>query len=184
LQVYVNGVAAPLLAVRTTQINFQIPAAARAGLAEIRVALNGTDIAQDFFAVAPSAPGVFVASPTDYAKPGMIVNADSSLNYTSNVAQRGSVIQIYATGQGSTLPPVADGSSGGSDQLSYAQLPVSVMFGYEPGEVLYSGLSPALPGVWQINVRVPKDPSVSGQMPVYLVSGKVVSAAVTLWVEK
>jgi uncharacterized protein (TIGR03437 family) len=184
VQVLVNNIAAPLLAVRPNQINFQVPGATPAGLPEIRVTLNGSDLGKDVFPTAAAAPGLFIASGTDISRPGAILNEDNRLNGAGAIARRGEAIQIYGTGQGVTNPAVGDGLPGGTDAPSVSLFPTTVVFGSEPGTVLYSGLSPVLPGVWQINVRVPDQPSVSGQIPVYVVQGSAVSTAVTLWVEK
>jgi uncharacterized protein (TIGR03437 family) len=182
--VLVNGVAAPLLAVRPTQINFQIPGTTPLGFPEIRITRDGAGVATDVFAVATASPGMFVVPATDISRPGAILNQDSAPNSATAVARRGDIIQIYATGQGPSDPPAEDGLPGGTNPPSISRLSPRVIFGVEPAEVVYSGLSPELPGVWQINARVPDQPSVSGQVPVYVVQGSALSNAVTAWVEK
>jgi hypothetical protein len=97
-------------------------------------------------------------------------------------ARRGDVIQIFATGQGLTDPPAEDGAAGGS-ALSHSTIETHGVLGVEPAEIIFSGLSPLFPGVWQVNLRVPDQPSVSGQMPLFLYQGNTVSNAVTVWIE-
>jgi uncharacterized protein (TIGR03437 family) len=45
---------------------------------------------------------------------------------------------------------------------------------------LFSGLQPDFPGLWQINVRVPDSPVLSGQTPVFVAIGSSASNAVTV----
>src|SRR4029077_20889706 len=116
--VLVNGVAAPLLAVRPTQINFQIPGITPLGFPEIRITRDGADVATDAFAVTAASPGMFVVSATDISRPGAILNQDSALNSATAVARRGDIIQIYATGKGPSAPPAEDGAPGGSNPPS------------------------------------------------------------------
>jgi uncharacterized protein (TIGR03437 family) len=183
-QILVNGLAAPLLAVTPGQINFQVPIETPSeGLLSAEITANNIGIARANILSSAAAPGLFVASAVDVSRPGAILNADNGLNSSAHVARRGEMIQIYATGQGSTDIAVPDGMDTGTGPLARAVLPAQVVFGFEPGTVAYSGLSPALPGVWQINVTVPQKSSVSGQMPVYVTIGGVVSNAVTVWVE-
>jgi hypothetical protein len=54
--------------------------------------------------VAASAPGIFTIGATGLSQ-AAVLNQDSSVNGTTNPAPRGSVIQIYATGEGQTSPP-------------------------------------------------------------------------------
>jgi uncharacterized protein (TIGR03437 family) len=55
-----------------------------------------------------------------------------------------------------------------------------VYFGADAVEVVFSGLSPAFPGLRQINVRVPESPNVSGQMPVFVAMGGGASNGVSV----
>ena len=97
-------------------------------------------------------------------------------------AAPGSVIQIYANGQGATDPPVADGAAPGG--IAHSRLVPRVYFGADLADVVFSGLSPAFPGLWQINVRVPESPNVSGQMPVFVAIGATASNGVSVPVGK
>jgi uncharacterized protein (TIGR03437 family) len=88
------------------------------------------------------------------------------------------VIQLYASGQGATDPSVDDGTARGSLPPAQSKLLPRVYFAGGLAEVLYSGLQPDFPGLWQINVRVPDTPS--GQMPVFVAIGSNASNAVTV----
>jgi uncharacterized protein (TIGR03437 family) len=180
VQVLVNDVAAPLIAVRNGQINFQVPAATAAGSASVRVQRNSSDLAVGTVFMASSAPGLFVADPLNLAIPGSVLNQDSHLVTDASPASRGSVIQIYASGQGATDPPQEDGAARGALPPAQSKLLPRVYFAGELAEVLFSGLQPDFPGLWQINVRVPDSAVLSGQVPVFVAIGSNVSNAVTV----
>ncbi|MCP5112932.1 MAG: hypothetical protein GY953_19065 [bacterium] len=52
-----------------------------------------------------------------------------------------------------------------------------------PAVVVYSGPAPGLPGVWQINVYVPADLAVTGEVPLFVAAHDLASNGVTIWVE-
>lgn len=178
VQVFVNDVASPLIAVRAGQINFQVPFGAIAGTATLRVMRGAVTLGTGTFPVAMSGPGLFVV-PGDLTQPGAVLNQDYRLNTELVPARAGAVVQIFATGQGSTDPPAQDGLAGGLQPLCVTPKPPRVFFGDQQGEVLFSGLSPQFAGLWQINARVPQ---ISGQVPVFVVLGGSPSNAITIWV--
>ncbi|MCX6630276.1 MAG: hypothetical protein NTW28_21875 [Candidatus Solibacter sp.] len=180
VQVLVNGTAAPLIAVRAGQINFQIPANVPPGDATVRVQRDGSTIGTGFAQIAAAAPGLFVADALNLASPGAVLDESGRLVTNASPARPGSVIQIYATGQGATDPPVDDGAARGALPLAQSRLVPRVSFAGELAEVLFSGLNPAFPGLWQINVRVPEAPALSGQTPVFAAIGSNASNPVTV----
>ena len=78
----------------------------------------------------------------------------------SNSAAPGSVVQIFATGDG---------------QLS--ALP-QVFFGDTAAQIQFSGELVQYPGLWQINAVVPS--SAAGQVPIFIVAANLTSNAVTI----
>src|SRR5262249_3810741 len=140
VEVLVNGRAAPVLAVRPAQVNFQAPSATEIGVATVSVRRSGTQVATYQAPVTVTAPTVFAA------------------------VGSGAVCTIYATGQGATDPPVEDGVA--PTVIANSRLTPLVYAGADQTEVLFSGLSALFPGLWQINVRLPAN--VSGEMPVFV----------------
>ena len=169
MEVLVDGVAAPLLAVRPGQVNFQVPSATSSTIATVHVRRDGGTVGSYSAWIAGTAPGLYAGAVLD--QNGGLVTADRS-------AAPGSVIQIYANGQGATDPPVADGAAPGG--IAQSRLVPRVYFGADLADVVFSGLSPAFPGLWQINVRVPESPNVSGQMPVFVAIGATASNGVSV----
>jgi uncharacterized protein (TIGR03437 family) len=63
------------------------------------------------------------------------------------------IITLYATGLGAVSNSPADGApvTGPSPTTTPVQVDFATIF----GDVLYAGLAPGYPGVYQINVRIP-----------------------------
>ena len=83
-------------------------------------------------------------------------NEDGSPNSPSNPAARGSAITFFATGQGTTDPPVSDGQAAPADPVSTPRLPIAVTIGGHSAELVSAGLLPGFVGVLQVKVRVPE----------------------------
>ncbi|MFN0102711.1 MAG: hypothetical protein ACKV2U_11555 [Bryobacteraceae bacterium] len=129
VDVYVDGETAPLLYVSARQINLQIPHSV-AGRREARIEIHhrGTRRAQTIVPVAEAAPGLFP----------VVVQEDGSINSPQNPVSRGAIVTLFATGTG-TLPPES----------------VSVRIGSMPAQILWAGPAPGLPGLLQVNLRLP-----------------------------
>src|SRR5262249_36227384 len=128
--------------------------------ATLSVTVNGLTNSLENIAIISAAPGLAAVA----------FNADLTLNASSNPAAKSSLIVIFATGEGITVPPSRTGaySTGGSVEPA---LPVNVLIGGLPSEVVFRGRVPGTAGVLQINARVP-DASVPGdRVPVVLSVG-------------
>jgi len=162
-QVLVAGIPGRVVAATASQVNFLVPALAPLGPAAISVRANGSELASGQATITSSGPGIFVLRP-DPSQPGAVENQDASMNTSSSPADAGSIVQIYATGNG---PVDASGNA-----------PVSVFFGDLPADVLASVPLTQYPGLWQINVRVPA--GITGEVPLFVVAQNLASNAVTL----
>lgn len=165
----IGGAVAPLLYVSSTQVNAIVPyETANESSAEIEISVNGASVAEWYLPVASSAPGIFMLNSSRQAA---ALNQDNSINGPGNPASRGSVIQIFATGEGSTLPPGATGEVTGAD-IKKPLLPVSVSIGEVEATVTYAGSAPhAVAGLSQINAVVPAKVSPGNAIPVVLTVG-------------
>jgi uncharacterized protein (TIGR03437 family) len=120
----------------------------------VTVEYNGVRSAAFPVTVAASAPAIFTLDQSG-KNAGAILNQDYSVNGTSNPAARGSVIQIFCTGAGVTLPASVDGELTGTP-LPELTLPVSVLIGGAEAKILYKGGAPgSVAGLTQINAEVP-----------------------------
>jgi uncharacterized protein (TIGR03437 family) len=154
-RVLFDDVAAPLTYVSNTQINAVVPyEGASNGLSHLQVEVGGLRSGSVEVPTAPAAPGIFTLDASGQGT-GAVLNQDSTVNGISNPAARGSIVSIYATGEGQTDPPGLTGSVTGSG-LKKPVLPVTVMIGGQPAQVTYAGSSPGLvSGIMQVNAQVP-----------------------------
>ena len=150
ISVSANGVALPLLFVSPTQINAQLPFEIT-DTATLTVTANGVAGAPFRVNVANAAPGIFQFSGTR----AVATNSDYSLNTSSNPAQTGSFITVYITGQGPFDNSIADGAGAPSSPLSKTSATTTASIGGKTATVLFSGATPGLVGVSQVNVVVP-----------------------------
>jgi trimeric autotransporter adhesin len=97
------------------------------------------------------------------------------VNSTTAPAAKGSIVSIYATGEGQTNPEGIDGQFATSFTLPKPKLPVTVTIGGRPAEVLYSGAAPGqVAGLMQVNARIPADVD-PGEVPVTIQVGSAAS---------
>ena len=180
VQVFVNDVAAPLLFVSEGQINFQVPAS-MPGRVPIRVVNAGTVVAEGTVDIIQSAPGLFHVT-TDPQKQGAALNQDFSANGEQRPAIRGQVIQLFGTGQGPLSSPIPDGEGAPSDNPARTTSMPQVFVSVDEAEVLFSGMAPGFVGLWQINVRIPDQSYIAGQVPVFVVKDGIESNQISVWV--
>lgn len=182
-QVMINGTAAPLLYAREDQVAVVIPygVASQSSLS-LQVQYQGQNTPTMQIPVAATAPGLFTADRSGGGQ-GAILNQDTSMNSAANPALRGSIVALYGTGQGQTNPGGQEDVIPGDD-LATVVSPVKVTIGGKPADVLYAGTAPTLPGVTQINVRVPTGINPGSAVPVIVTIGGVSSQhGVTLAVQ-
>jgi uncharacterized protein (TIGR03437 family) len=195
LQVLVNGVAAPLTYVSPTQINFIVPMATpTSGNADVQVVQPSTG--RVYAAGNPQmnaySPGIFMLTFSGRSRQAAVLNQDNTVNSATNGAVRGSYIQIFATGQGFLPNGPPDGAvpSGLVTTPFTPHINIGGQFveeyprdSTEPAkgqEVSFSGLSPEFPGVWQINVYVPKGVAPGTNIPIAIFIGSLASADLPL----
>jgi uncharacterized protein (TIGR03437 family) len=150
----------------------------------VQVEYNGVKSNTVTMAIQQSQPAVFALSGSGQG-PGAILNQDYSVNSASNPAARGSIVILYATGEGQTDPAGVDGLLANAAPLPQPRLPVSVTIGGVTAQVLYAGAAPTLvAGVMQINAIIPAAVSVGAAIPVQISVGNTTGpAGVTLAVK-
>lgn len=172
-----NGVPAPLIYVSLNQINAIVPYQV-SGLQSVPVVVTtGATVSSSFTVnVAATAPALFALSQNG-SGPGAILDQNGSLNESSNSAAPGSIIVIYATGEGVTTPASATGSVTSATGTSFPKpsANVTVTIGGIDAQILYAGEAPGLvAGVLQVNAVVPAG-TAAGNQPVVLTVGGVSS---------
>jgi uncharacterized protein (TIGR03437 family) len=168
-----NNVSAPLMYVSATQINAIVPyEVAGQTTVPVEVQFGGMTSAILQANVVATDPGIFSLSQGGSGQ-GAILNQDYSVNGANNPAAKGSVIQIFATGEGQLVPAVATGSvTPGAPPFSKpVATPVTVTIGGQTAQIEYAGEAPTLvSGVIQINAVIPAG-AASGNQPVVVTIG-------------
>jgi uncharacterized protein (TIGR03437 family) len=156
-RVLFDGIAAPLLYARNTQINAIVPYVMRDhSSARLDVEYRNAIVASTTVDIAPAAPAIFAMAPSaGSTRPrAVVMNQDGTLNSWSNPAPTGSYVTIWATGLGDTTPHSLDGHMG-AVPLPQQLYPVSVNAGSAFAEVTYAGAAPSLvAGTAQVNFRI------------------------------
>jgi uncharacterized protein (TIGR03437 family) len=174
-QVLFDGVPAALIYASATQVNAVSPYGL-AGGATTQVQVEYQSVLSNAVPVPVQAahPGLFTVDASGLGG-GAILNQDYSLNGATNPAPRGSVVMIYSTGGGVTIPPGVDAAitpAPPSPLLLLATKPVSVTIGGIAATVSYSGAAPSqIAGLTQINAQVPAGVTPGTKVPVIVQIG-------------
>jgi uncharacterized protein (TIGR03437 family) len=186
-----NGVSAPLQFVSTGQINAQVPWEAfptGTGTGSVVVTNNGTLSAAQTVVVNPIVPGVFQASGHAIA---VNVTDPTSARYGTLTAPSGSIpglttfparvndfIFFYANGLGPVDSTVTSGQVPPAGTTVRTITTPTVLLGTTPANVLFSGLTPGFPGIYQVNISIPQV-AAGDAIPLQVQSGGFTSPATT-----
>jgi uncharacterized protein (TIGR03437 family) len=177
VQVAMNGVAAPLLYVRSDVIGAIAPYGIAASQnVTIQVQYFGEKSNAITLPVAGSAPALFTSDQSGTGQ-GAILNQNSTLNTPQSAAAVESVVVLFLTGDGMESPLVGDGAIIQTPPYSKPLLPVTAKVGgvAVPTEnILYAGAVPdSVEGLVQINLKLPL--GITGQVPVMVSIGDAAS---------
>ncbi len=156
----INGVLAPVLFASPGQMNVQVPWETQAGTAMLTALFKGVASNSITVNIGAYSPGIFV-----------IVYPDLALVDSRRPAGAGDILVVYANGLGPVSPSVATGAQSPSDTLARTTQTPTVMIGGVNAEVQFSGLTPVLVGLYQINVRVPAGVTPGAATPVVVQIG-------------
>jgi len=160
---------APLLFVKNTQINFQMPSEA-AGRSSVVLVVdnNGLLSTPETVSLSPTAPGLFIFE----GNRAVAQNQDFSLNTAANPTPRGGVLFVYLTGVGTVSPAIAAGQVAPASPLSLATRTATATIGGVAAPVLFLGLTPGLVGVAQANILVSDAVASGDQMLLISIDGQ------------
>lgn len=173
LEIFFDGVPAPVVAAQPGQVSAQVPyEVAGRGIIEAEVRLDGRPHARAAVELAEAAPGIFTAA--GGTGPALALNQNGTLNAEANPAPRGSVVTLFATGEGLLDPP---GATGATAEAPYGKplLRVRLAIGGYQAQILYAGAAPGQVGLLQVNARVPAGYVPTGALKVELRIGAAVS---------
>lgn len=166
--ILVGGQRAPVFAVTETQVNFQAPdiLPGRYPVRLIRNCGMPGELVSDpqFVDIAAAAPEFFYfpARPGECrpiaavdAATGALIGAPGSIpGVETRPARPGQVLSLFLQGLGQTEPAVAAGAV--SPLAAEVRNPIVVEIDGREADVLYAGRTPNNPGLYQLNVRVPR----------------------------
>jgi len=160
-KVLINDAPATILAATGTQVNFVFPSILPVSQAALRFRCGSVSAGPQSLAVAPYTPGLFMGQGMQVAA----FNEGYAINGTGAPAARGSVLVLFGTGFGVL---------GATDEsgLQWLSVPPAVTVGGLAAEVLFAGAVPGLPGVTQINIRIPRN-APAGAVPVTVTQGSI-----------
>ena len=121
-------------------------------------------------------PAIFGSSvaAAENATTGQVITA-------ANPATRGSVVSLFCNGLGPVKNQPASGDSAGVP-LSTTTTAATVTIGGASANVMFSGLAPGFPGLYQVNAQVPSSIQAGNQQVIVSIGG-VSSPALTLPVQ-
>ena len=157
VSVTVGGVNAPLLFVSPGQVNFLIPFEAPVGAKVPVVVTTGEGGSSTTnLMLGRNAPAIFTRNSQGTAD---ALAFDSSYQPIAKVGVE--PIMFYATGLGPTDPLPSSSAAGGaaSEPFNRAKDTLQVLIGEVPATVLFAGLAPGLPGIYQVNVLPGANPT-------------------------
>jgi uncharacterized protein (TIGR03437 family) len=179
-----SGLTAPLFAVSSGQVNFQVPwELAGESKTSLSATWNGQPSATQTLNLAPFAPGIFSMNGQGTGQ-GAILDTSYSLVNSSNPATAGStILQIYCTGLGAVTNQPPSGSPPPTNLLSQTTTTPTVTIGGVQAQVLFAGLAPGSVGEYQVDALVPASSSKGAAVPVVIAIGGTTSNVVTIAVQ-
>lgn len=186
--VELGQVRAPVFAVYPTQINFQVPTVPNGDAVPVRV-ITGCGTAtesatnSETVSIRASAPEFFSFKPsTDGKNPVAVVNATTgsllggaSLGSGFTTAKPNDVVTVFGTSFGGTSPKVLPGEFPSGVAGATGAIKVTIGGKEIPSvNILYAGVTPNNPGLYQLNLILPADLP-SGDLPISLTIGDVAS---------
>jgi uncharacterized protein (TIGR03437 family) len=180
VQVLFNGTPAPMFYASNTQVNAVVPyemapiATPTVLIKYLGQTSNGYQLTS-----ATTMPGLFSQN-AQGSGPGAILNQDNSVNGPSNPAAKGSIVQVFMTGEGATNPPSLTGAittpSLPAPQVTPAPLlAIGVLINGQPALYTYAGEAPGFAaGLMQLNVQIPSN-ALSGNLSITVSIGSNIS---------
>lgn len=154
VEVRFDDLPAPIFYAGPQQLNVEVPRlAAPKESVRVEVRRDGKVIAAANVRALAAQPAFFTMQ--QGVGQAIAINEDGTLNSESNPAARGSIVTLFATGDGATDPAGTDGLPASAASPPRPAQPVSVRVGSADAEVLFAGRAPGLVGLMQLNVRLP-----------------------------
>jgi uncharacterized protein (TIGR03437 family) len=171
-----NGIPMPLLYVSATQVNAQVPFEISTGTMNIVATSNNLTSKPATVEISSTGPGIFLLGETHAAATNHV---DGAVNSSLNPVKAGSYVTVYFTGQGAFDNPNVTGEAAPMSPLSWTVAETTASVGGINTFVSFSGATPTLAGLSQVNLVVPAGLA-PGEYPVSITVGGVTSNSGTL----
>lgn len=183
-QVLIGGYPAPLIYVQANQAGAVVPyEIAGQTSTQVQVSYEGQISNAVTVPVVLAEPGVFTLNYSG-SGPGAILNQDGSLNSSSNPAAVGSLVYLFATGEGQTSPAGIDGKLEGSGTSKPVQTVTATIGGVSATVKSAGGVTGSVPGIIEVALQVPAALASTSAAPVVLnIGGAASQTGVTLAVK-
>ena len=186
VQVFVNGMAAPVYAVSENQISALIPYEVSGDVfATFQVVVNGSKSNLVTVYADNSAPGIYTLAENGIG-PGAILHSDYSVVKDSSPAVPGETVLMFMTGLGDVTPQLADGTAAPDSPLSTSlEAPDIVVFlddgvDFTPADVSFAGLAPGFVGLYQVNFALPESGLENGDVDVIFATNEAINDMATI----
>ncbi len=166
--VTVNATKAPIYFVSASQINCLVPYGITGSTATIVVQNGAASSNAVTVPVAATSPGIYSIDQSGTGS-GAIEHSNGSVVNAANPASPGETVVVFLTGLGAVTPALPDGTAGTGNPQNRAVIP-TVYVADQQANVMFSGLTPGFPGLYQINVTIPPSISSTGNYPLAILT--------------
>jgi uncharacterized protein (TIGR03437 family) len=181
VQILFGSVLAPLIYVQASQASAVVPYEVAGQTAtQIQVLYQGQNSNLYTVPVVAAAPGIFTLNYSG-SGPGTVLNQDGTVNSANNPAAVGSLVSVFATGEGQTKPGGVDGVLDGSPAPQPAQVVTATIGGVNATVKSAGGVTGAVAGILEVVLQVPATLASGSVAPVVLnIGGATSQTGVTL----
>jgi len=168
-RVLFDGIAAPIIYATKNQVAAVVPyELASRDSTQVQVEYNGILSIAVTVPVVSAVPGIITTNSQGTGE-AVALNQDGSHNSAANPAARGTVVTLYATGEGQRNPPGVTGALSGANDAPV--LPVSLTVGGAAAHLTYAASAPGFIGMMQIDLTVPQSAPTGAAVPLELTVG-------------
>jgi endo-1,4-beta-xylanase len=153
-RVLFSGIAAPIIYATKNQVAVVVPyELAGSDSTEVQVEYKGILSVSVTVPVLAALPGIITTNSQGTGQ-AVALNQDGSVNSAANPAKRGSIVTLYATGEGQRNPPGVTGALPGANDAPV--LPVSLTVAGVAANLTYAASAPGFIGMMQIDLTIPQ----------------------------
>ena len=168
-RVLFDGIAAPIIYATKNQVAAVVPyEIAGRESTEVQVEYKGIQSVAVTVQVLAAVPGIISVNSQGTGE-AVALNQDGKANSAANPAARGTIVTLYATGEGQRNPAGVTGALSAANDAPV--LPVSMTLGGVPAHLTYAASAPGFIGMMQIDVMIPTTAPTGAAIPLELIVG-------------